>query len=556
VWLRGLITVFIGLFVLLPIVKLAIGSFRQGGPLDGGPLTLQNYRGIFTVGTWHLVENTLIFAAGQTLVPLVFGVGLAWLLTRTNIPWAGLWEYATISLFFIPFLAGAIAWIILLGPGSGVINVALRNYTGWGGISVYSMTGLIIVQSIYLIPLVFLVVGASFRSVNPELEEAARTSGANPWWVFFHVTLSVSRPAVISAGLLCFIIGVGSLDVPLILGYPGRVYMFTNIIYESLTVPFPPDYGHAAGLSMVLLVFGTLLLWFYMRATRHGERYVTVAGQARRASPTRIGRWRWVAFAGCAVFFFFTAVLPLAAVIVGSLLPYIGQPSFALYRRASLHNYHTVLWSSAFWHAVKNSLILSIGAGMAVMLIGTLIAYVGVRTRSRWSSALEVSATLPLTLPPTILAFGFLLTYISFSLPGGYSFYGTLWVMGFAYIAFFIPIAVRQMSGSMMQLSADLEHASRVSGATQIGTLARIVFPLLKQAMWGGFLLAFVTFMREFANSVLLYSPGREVLSVVMYNYYAYGQMPDVAVIAVFLSILPIALMLLMAKAFNVRIRF
>jgi iron(III) transport system permease protein len=125
-----------------------------------------------------------------------------------------------------------------------------------------------------------------------------------------------------------------------------------------------------------------------------------------------------------------------------------------------------------------------------------------------------------------------------------------------AYVAYFLPVALRQMSGAVIQVAEDLENASRVAGAGQMRTLVRIVFPLLIPAMFGGFLLAFITFVREFVTSVLLFSSGNEVVSVVMYSYYSNGRLPDVAVIAVVLSFMVFVLIGVAGRVFNFRISF
>jgi iron(III) transport system permease protein len=415
---------------------------------------------------------------------------------------------------------------------------------------------MIFIQSLYLVPLVFLVVSASFRSINPEIEDASRTSGASPWSTFLRVTLGVSRPAVLSAAVLCFVIGMGSMEIPLLFGFPGRVYVFTTDIYQALRVRFPPEYGTASALAVVLLVLALGVLWIYLRLIRHSQRYVTVGGKGHRAAPIDIGRWRWVGFGGCVAFFGFTIVLPFAAITMGSFLPYIGAPSRALYGRASLDNYRTVLANPVFAHSVRNSVLLAVSAGVVVMVVGTLVAYLAIRMRSRWSRALDLSANLPLTIPGVVLATALLFTYISFALPGGYHLYGTLWIMGMAYVIYFLPVAVRQMTGPIIQLSPELEHASRISGASQLATLRRVVGPLLLPAMAGGFLLAFITFLREFVNSVLLFNPGNEVISVVMYSYYSNGSIQDVAAISVLMSLAVGVLLFLMTKLFKIRISF
>jgi len=238
------------------------------------------------------------------------------------------------------------------------------------------------------------------------------------------------------------------------------------------------------------------------------------------------------------------------------LLPFIGRPSRALYSRASFDNYESLADNAVIWRAVKNSLTLAVGAGIVVMILGAFIAYIVVRNPSRWSRGLDYSAALPLTIPAVVLATALLFTYISLELPGGFRVFSTLWILGMGYVVYFLPIAVRQMTGPVIQLSSELEHASRIFGATQRATMVRIVLPLLVPALVGGGVLAFVTFLREFTTSVLLFDVGTEVVSTVMYSYYANGRMPYVAVMAVAMWGVVVVAMFIAQKLFKTKITF
>ena len=553
--LRIVLSLAVFTLVVLPFYRLILGSFQEGGPPERGPLTLENYRATFDKSS-DIIGNTLQFAVGQTVVPLVIGVLLAWVVTRTDVPWRGLWEFSTLGLYFIPLLAAATAWSILLGGRNGMLNEIIRAVTPWDGFDVYSMSGMILVQSLYLVPLVFLVVAASMRNVSPDYEHAARINGASPLSVFFKVTLGVSRPALLSAAVLCFIIGLGSMEIPLLFGFPAKEHVFTTDIFHALRVRMPREHGRASATGVVLLAASMVVLVMYLRSLRHSERYVTVSGKGSQETPTRLGRWRWVVFAACCGFFFFTMILPFIAVVVGSLLPYIGRPDTELLAQSSLENYRQLSDNPILWRSLKNSLTLSVGAGLFVMVFGALVAYCVVRFRSRWSRTIDYGASLPLMVPAVVMATSLLYTYITFKLPGGFSIYGTLWIMAMAYVVYFLPVAVRQMTGPVVQLSADLEHASRISGAGNLATMGRIVLPILRPALLGGLILAFITYMREFTLSVLLFRSGTEVITTVMYSFYNNGRLPFVAAISVGLWVAGMLLMVILRFVLKARITF
>ena len=553
--LRAVLSGVVLILVVLPFYRLILGSFQEGGPPERGPLTLENYRATFEKSS-DIIGNTLQFAVGQTLVPLVIGVLLAWVVTRTDVPWRGLWEFSTLGLYFIPLLAAATAWSILLGGRNGMINATIRALTPWDGFDVNSMSGMIFVQSLYLVPLVFLIVAASMRNVSPDYEHAARINGASPLSVFFRVTLGVSRPALLSAAVLCFIIGLGSMEIPLLFGFPAKEHVFTTDIYHYLRVRMPREHGRASATGVVLLAASMVVLVLYLRSIRHSERYVTVSGKGSQETPTRLGRWRWAVFASCCGFFFVTMVLPFLAVVVGSLLPYIGRPDSDLLAQSSLDNYRDLSDNPILWRSLKNSLTLSLGAGGFVMVFGALIAYCVVRFRGRWSRMIDYGSSLPLMIPGVVMATSLLYTYITLTFPGGFRVWGTLWIMFMAYVVYFLPVAVRQMTGPVVQLSVDLEHASRISGAGHLATMGRIVLPILRPALLGGLILAFITFMREFTLSVLLFRSGTEVISTVMYSFYSNGRLPFVAAISVGLWIAGMVLMVILRFVLKARITF
>lgn len=540
----------------LPVLRLFILSFREGTPFEPGGFTVSNYDGIVSnPRTTELLMNTLLFAAGQTLLSLVVGVGLAWLVTRTNVPFKRLWEFAVLSLFFVPFLVAAAAWQFLLAPRTGYLNRIIQDLTPFNGFNIYSLGGMILVQSLYLVPLVYLMMSAAFRSINPEIEAAARVCGARPSAVFFRVTLGVTRPAVLSAGLLCFIFGIGSVEVPLLFGFPNQYYVLTTQIYNLLRIRFPAEWSAAAAYAMLLVAIVMLLLYVYQRATRRAVRYVTVTGKGQAASLIQLGRWKWPVTSLIAGFFLFAAVLPFATLVVASLLPYGGAFSWELLGEASLDNYRTLLDGDLLRRAVVNSLFISLFASSALSIVGAISAYLIVRRRNFATRFLEFMSGLSLAVPSLVLSYAFLLTFIGVQ-PFGLRVYGTTLIIGFAYLAIFLPITVRQLLGPMFQISPELEHAARVCGATPIRSHLLIVLPLIRNALFGAFILSFVFLLREFSASVLLYVHGTEVISIAFYSMLTGGQTGAAAALGVIFASSMMILVSIMYRFANVRVGF
>ena len=194
-----------------------------------------------------------MFAAGSAVLALLIGGITAWLVERTNAPLKLLTYLSTIIALGTPYILYTTAWLLLLAR-SGPVNTWYRELTGDTGllINVYGMGGMILIEGLLWSPLVFLLLGATFRNFNPELEEAARMSGAGTWTTMHRITLRLSLPTVLALSMLVFIRTVEAFEVPALVGLPGRVHVLTTDIYDLMNRTMPPDIGAASALSVLL----------------------------------------------------------------------------------------------------------------------------------------------------------------------------------------------------------------------------------------------------------------------------------------------------------------
>lgn len=251
--LVALLMVFMSLY---PIGWLIYGSFYSGQPLAEGHLTLENYRRAYSNPIlFETIKNTLIFSAGQAVVSIVIGSGLGWVVARTNTPGRRTFELLALVIFLIPTLLAVVAWTMLLSPRSGLLNQILIAIFDLeiGPLNIFSLGGMIFVQGIYLAPLTYLIITPSLTSMDAGLEESARMSGSNVWQTFRRITLPLLWPTLLSASLLMFIIGMESFDIPQLLGGPHRIFTFTSLIFSSILVFYPPDFGVATAIAGGLL---------------------------------------------------------------------------------------------------------------------------------------------------------------------------------------------------------------------------------------------------------------------------------------------------------------
>ncbi len=552
----GAIMIFVGIvvsfLVLYPIGWLLFASVRVGSPFEGGGFTLQNHLRAFSdplVGPTIL--NTVVFTLGQTGVSVALGTLLGWIIVRTNTPGRRLFEVLLIIVFLFPLILGVLAWTMLLSPGKGLFNQALMAVFDLttAPLDIYSMWGMIFVQGIYITPLAFLMIAPAFGGIDASLEESARMCGSSHLRTLRHITLPLVMPAVLSTSILMCIVGIESFDIPQLLGASKSIYTYPSLIYQEIKVRYPPDYGVGTALATSLLVVSVLLVYAFRLATRNAHRFETIKGKNFRLGVVDLGRWRWATCAGCWLFFLLTIILPVMVIVFGSLLRFFGRFNMKTFERLTLQNYVDVFRYPNVVDAFINSLLLAIVGGIVCILLAAVVAFLATKSRYRGRSLLEAIAMLPISFPSTVLGLALLWAYAMLPVP----IYGTLMILGVAYVTRYLSIGLRTVSGAVIQLSDEFDEASRIAGATFGQTMRRIIMPLLRPALFAGWLILFMLFIRELGMSVLLVGVGNPVISVVMYDYFENAELGLLSALSVVIIVVVIGIVLLARKMLGIR---
>ena len=268
----------------LPLFMLLLGSFQVEVAPREFITSLKNYKEAYaSQHTYSTFVNSLIFAGGASLLAFALGTILAWLVERTNTPLRVIFVPVAVVPLILPGVLEAIAWIFLLSPKFGYINVALTNLFGLQSppFDVFTLPGMIWVHSVGQVPLAFLMMVAAFKSMDPSLEESAMMSGAGTWQTLRRITLRLLMPTAASVLLILFVRTLESFEAPALIGIPARIYVYTSEIYLAFS-EYPPDYGRGSALAVGLLILSALGVWLYTRSTREGKRFQTVTGKAFR----------------------------------------------------------------------------------------------------------------------------------------------------------------------------------------------------------------------------------------------------------------------------------
>jgi iron(III) transport system permease protein len=508
------VILFLCVLILYPVGILIDQSFRD----DNGALTLANYISTYTsLRNYQAILNTILIASGTAFASVVVGTFLAWAVVRTDMPGRRVIEMASIIPFISSPLIGALAWILLASPNTGLINQAWR-FLGGGAplLDIYSIWAIVYVQTLYEAPVVFLLVAGALRTMNPTLEEASLSAGAGIVKTTLRVTLPLVAPSILAGALLVFILAAEQFGVPALLGSSARIRVLTTSIWEAQST-FPPRTGLAAALSVTLLVLALVALWLHKKML--GARsFTTVSGKGAQPRRIALGAVRWAAFAICAAYLMLAVVLPVATIFVSSIRT-IWTADFRWEQFTLVHYYEVLFDYQPAQRAIVNSLFIAVVGATVTILLCAFISFLSLRVRLPGSKFLDTLTMIPLGFPGIVLAVGLLYAWINPPIV----LYGTIWILFVAYMTRYIPLGVRSVSATLSQIHPELEESSQSSGANWFKTFWYVTLPLLRPGIFAGWALLFVAFMRELSASILLFSPNQEVLSVVIFDMYGEG---------------------------------
>jgi iron(III) transport system permease protein len=451
----------------------------------------------------------------------------------------------------VPVIIKSIGWIMLLGPNSGLVNVVLRLVVGGeeGPIQLYSLGGMILVEGMLWTPVVFLLTLPVLGAMDPALEEAAATSGADVRQTFQRVTLPLMRPSIFAVFLLALIRALESFEVPLLIGAPGNLQTLTTAIYQSIHTGFVPKYGEASAFAVLLLLVVVAPLAFYYRLTKQADRFATITGKGFRPRRLSLGAWRlplgfWLLVIPLSL------VAPLLILVWASFLPVYKPPELADFARVSLANYQAVWGRPETLAGLANSALVGFWSSTIVVALTFAAAWLIIRVRSRLRFALDALISVPLVFPGIVLGITVLIEFLRLPV---IPIYGTIWILVFAFLIRFMPYGMRFCHAGILAIHRELEECGRTCGAGVLTVLRRIVLPLALPSVVAAWLYVFLYTIRDLSIAILLAGPRSQVIAVVILDLWNNGEVPELAALAVLMAagvtVLGVALMWLGRRA-------
>jgi iron(III) transport system permease protein len=515
----------LGVFFIYPVVMVVVGAFRTSSPGFPGDWSTNGFVQAYSdTTTYVLLGHSIGYAAAVTVISTIGSVFFAWLVTQTNTPWRRAVTPIMVMLLALPFLFFALSWTMLGNRRTGLLNQIIRLVfpADDGPINIRSWIGIIFVSVLKVTAIGYLLMLGVFRRLDPALREASIMSGVGRFKTFIRIELPLLMPVLLSLGLLGFVAGIESFDVPLIIGSPVGIEVFSTQIYNALNGNITPDYAYAGALSVLVIVLVALLatvMWRYLSQ----RDFTTISGKGQRTDPADIGRWKYLCTAAIVIYAIVALAFPLFQLVFGSLQPVFGVVTSDF----TLEHYRNVLDQPAAVQALENTLFVAVLGGFISVALAAVIAYIVQRTTSRARWLLEGVTWLPWAVPGVVLSLGMLWAYLS--VPVLRTLFATRWFVLIGLVVVVTPIAVRLANAAIAQVHTQLEESARVHGANQYRAAVGIVFRLVLPSLLASWLICGVTIAGNLAVPAMLAGPDSGTVPSIVLQLTDSGDSADAA---------------------------
>jgi iron(III) transport system permease protein len=531
-----------GIILVLPLAMLLVNSVNvaaAGQPFQYG---LGNWQAAFSdPSAIGALWNSLALSVTRTAISLPIALVLTWLIARTDMPGRNVIEVLAWLSIFVPVLPLAFGWVLLLDPKFGLLNMLISSLVG-RQVSVFNIYGFWGITWVHLastaVAYKVVLLTPAFRRINAAIEQSARVCGATARQTILRITLPLLAPAVLLVTTISLIVSFEAFEVELLLGQPIHLYVYSTRIYD-LVNNAPSNVGEATAMAVIFLVWLVALTWVYRRALG-GRNYTTVTGREYATRPARLGRWRWPALVLCIVYFLVALAAPLTLLVIGSVMRLYGF--FNVPNTYTLAHWQELFADPAFFSGVRNSLIIAAAAGVATMLVYSMLAYTLIRYRSPVLRLVDGLVWAPWAVPGVLMSLALLWLFLA--TPARSVLYGSVVGLAVAFVFRAAPLSSQFFKTALMQLGRDVEEAARTCGAGWLRMYWKIVVPMLAPTAVTVGLITFLTAVYDISTPVLLYNASSRPLSILMLEYSFAGARERSAAIGVVLTVVVLCVLL------------
>ena len=541
---------FMGFYVLYPLTLIVINSFNTATIAEPEVYGLGAWRQAFAEpGIWRSLWNSVKIGIVLQIIALPSGIFISWLLARTNIYYANVFEFGFWISFILPNLATTFGWMLLLDPSTGLINNWLKSIPFLSGLNfdIYSFSGIIWAHVVANgISTKVMLLTPAFRRMDASMEEASRMSGASPFTTLLRITIPAMTPVIIVVFLLSVIRIFSSFETELLLGVPWGFYVYATKIVD-LARQEPPLVNQAAALGSVILIFLVAFIPIQRRLIARRQ-FTTVTGQFK-PKIVDLGVWRMPATLFVGFIVFILDIVPILSVFAGSFMTRFGF--FNLPKTWTFEYWKMALSDPRILQGLQNTLIIAFSAAIFGAFFFSLVGYVLVRTKFPGRGILDSICWLPSAIPGVLTGLGLLWMFLG--TPFFRPFYGTLFLLVIASVLGGITLSTQILKANFVQLGNELEEASRMSGAGFWRTYFKVVFPLMAQTMVLVAVLKFMFASQQTSSIILLATSETRTLSLLALDQVAagYREVASITVIFIMLMTLGVAMV---ARSFGLKV--
>ena len=512
-WLEpsmGLWVLLIAILIFLvasPLVRLLLSSFQEA---ETGRFTIANFVDAYgNLRHLQALWNSLELGIGVALLAGLFGVPIAWAISRTDMPAKRFVRVMVLGAFIMPPYLAAISWILLAGPNAGWLNKIWMGVTG-------ADHGVVIPP----------------RPSGGRAEDAANILGAGTLRTIFRVTLPLVFPAILGGLIISFLEAIALFGAPALIALPAHFHVVATQLWQFFEYPVKVE--EAAAYAMPLL-FITIFMFWLQRSVLGRKGYTAVTGKGGERRIIRLRAWRWVMF-GYALFICSLSVLLPTLVLVQAAFAKAWGRGFSL-DNLTLANFRYLLFEhSQAQNVVFNTFLYAGATAFAAIGLSLAIAYVVNRKLVPWSNVLSFLCMAPFVIPGIVLAIGFYAAYA----PPPLALYGTATILILGFTTRFLPIAYTSSAAGIRSINPEMEEAVRILGGGRLTAIRRVLAPLLKKSLAGAWILVFIPATRELSSAIFLVGPNTRVISVMLFDLSEEGNFEVLSALGLLLLVVTI----------------
>jgi iron(III) transport system permease protein len=499
---------------------------------------------------WMALRNSLLIAAGMTVIAVPLGAVLAFVMERTDFPGKRFIEPMLLVPSFVSPMVLSFGYVVAAGP-VGFYSVWATDVFGVAPWGLYSLAAMSVIAGLTHVPNVYIYASSALKNLGSDVEEAARVAGASPFRVAVSVSLPLIMPALLFSAVLIFFLGLELFGLPLVLGDPEGHLVLSTYLYKLTNKLGTPSYHLMAAVAVCIVALTIPLVLLQRRLLQNVRKYATIRGKAGRIRELPLGAWKWVAVALVTLWLFVAVIVPISGIALRAFVTNWGF-GVRLAEAFTLGNFREVFNEPTDVRAIWNTVLLGTVGGALTVACYTAIGFATHRRNDGWSRVVDYLVLIPRAVPGLLIGLAFLWVFLFF--PPLRPLRETIFSMWLAYTVVWLAYGMRLISSSLLQVSTELEEAARTMGAARGRISREITLPLIRHGLLGSWLLVFMIFEREYSTGVYLLAPGTEVIGAELVSLWQGGAIDIVAALSL-INIVLVFIGLAFALRFGVRLR-